>query len=389
MEGARFALDSARVVLRGRRHHGQFLRASALVPRGFVVEEATSDGSALLIAVRPVATTSACPGRGARSERVHSQYRRSLADLPVAGRRVRLIARVRRFYCDTVLCGRRIFAERFDSDVLAPWARRTSRLEHIVHHLALALGGRPAANFARRLMVLVSNDTLLRVVRRRGRQPIVPPTVIDIDDWAWRRNQRYGTLICDLERRRTIALLPDREPATAEAWLSGQPQISVIARDRGGGYAVAAAKTLPLATQVADRWHLMENASRAFVDAVQKSMRQIRAAIGAATINPDLLTAAERIQYEGYVRREEANTVIVGLAKDELSIKEIVRQTGHSRGLIRRILRGQRSDVFRVRESSLELFLPWHAEVEVAVLGDALPMIVAPYRWTRRRTWLS
>jgi len=338
---------------------GNFLRASALVPPGFAVEEAVSEGSELLIDVRPVTTTSACPGCGKPSERVHSRYSRSLADLPVAGRRVRLIARVRRFYCDTVLCGRRIFAERFDSDLLAPWARRTSRLEHIVHHLALALGGRPAASFARRLMLPVSNDTLLRVVRRRGRRPFVPPTVIGIDDWAWRRNQRYGTLVCDLERRRTIALLPDREPATAAAWLSDQPQISVIARDRGGGYAVAAAKALPLATQVADRWHLMENASRAFLDAVQKSMRQIRAAIGAATINPELLSTAERIQYEGYIRREEANVAILGMAKDGLSIKEIVRRTGHSRGLIRRILRGQRSDVFRVRESSLELFLPW------------------------------
>jgi transposase len=68
---------------------------------------------------------------------------------------------------------------------------------------------------------------------------------VGIDDWAWRRNQRYGTIICDLERRKTIALLPDREPATAEAWLCRQPQISVVARDRGGGYALAAAKALP------------------------------------------------------------------------------------------------------------------------------------------------
>lgn len=337
----------------------QVFRATALVPRGFVVEETISDGSELLIGVRSIAKTSACPGCGTPSERVHSQYRRSLADLPAAGRRVRLIARVRRFYCDAILCGRRIFAERFEHDVLTPWARRTSRLEHIVHHLALALGGRPAANFARRLMLPVSNDTLLRVLRRRGRRPVVRPNVIGIDDWAWRRNHRYGTLICDLERRRTVALLPDREPATAQAWLSDQPQISVIARDRGGGYAVAAAKALPLATQVADRWHLLENASRAFLEAVQKSMRQIRTAIGAATVDPDLLTAAERIQYEGYLRREEANAAIFGLAKDGLSIKEVVRRTGHSRGLIRRILRGQRSDVFRVRESSLELFLPW------------------------------
>jgi transposase len=72
----------------------------------------------------------------------------------------------------------------------------------------------------------------------------------------------------------------------------------LVARDRGGGYALAAAKALPHAMQVADRWHLMENANHAFLDAVRKSMQQIRGAIGAATINPDLLTAAERIQYE-------------------------------------------------------------------------------------------
>jgi transposase len=190
--------------------------------------------------------------------------------------------------------------------------------------------------------------------------------VVGIDDWAWRRNQRYGTIVCDLERRKTIALLPDREPATAQGWLSDQPQIEVVARDRGGGYALAAAKALPRATQVADRWHLMENASRAFLDAVRKSMRQIRAAIGAATINSDLLTAAERIQYEGYLRREEANAVILGLAKNQVAIKEIVRRTGHSRGVVRKVLRGQRSDVFRVRESSLELHLQWLDEQWVA-----------------------
>jgi transposase len=208
-------------------------------------------------------------------------------------------------------------------------------------------------------MVPVSKDTLLRTVRRHGSPNFVPPTVLGIDDWAWRRNRRYGTLICDLERRRTIALLPDREPATAQAWLSAQPQIALIARDRGGGYALAAAKALPTAIQVADRWHLMENASRAFFDAVRRSMRHIRAAIGAAMINPSLLTAAERIQYEGYLRREEDNAAILGLAKDGTSIKKIVRRTGHSRGLVRRILRGQRSDIFRARESSLELYLPW------------------------------
>jgi len=133
----------------------------------------------------------------------------------------------------------------------------------------------------------VSKDTLLRAVRRRSSPHPVPPTVVGIDDWAWRRNRRYGTIICDLERRRTIALLPDREPATAQDWLSGQKQIAVVARDRGGSYALAAAKALPHATQVADRWHLMENASRAFLDAVRTSMRQIRGLSGISCAGHD------------------------------------------------------------------------------------------------------
>lgn len=338
---------------------GQFFRSSALVPQGFLVDSVVSDDVTVRISIHAKSSEACCPACGRRSSRIHSRYQRRLSDLPLSGRIVQLIVMARRFHCDAVLCSRRIFAERFPKDILAPWARRTARLDHLVHHLGLALGGRPAASFARRLMVPVSNDTLLRSVRRRGSPCFLPPTVVGIDDWAWRRNQRYGTIICDLERRKTIALLPDREPATAEAWLGSQQQISIVARDRGGGYALAAAKALPKAVQVADRWHLMENASRAFLDAVRKSMHQIREAMRATTIDPDLLTAAERLQYEGYLRREEANATILNLAKEGVAIREIVRRTGQSRGVVRKVLRGQHSDVFRSRESSLDIYLPW------------------------------
>jgi transposase len=153
---------------------------------------------------------------------------------------VQLVVIARRFRCDAVLCRRQIFTERHPEGVLAPAARRTARLDKIVHHLGLALGGRPAAMFAKRLMLPVSKDTLLRVVRRRSR--------------------------------------PASEP--------------LIARDRGGGYGEAAARALPHAVQVADRWHLMENASRAFLDSVRKSMRQVRHVVGATRIDPNLRPAA-------------------------------------------------------------------------------------------------
>ena len=121
------------------------LRPSALVPRGFDVESAVCDGAETVITVRPTSDTSLCPGCGASSGRIHSRYQRRLTDLPLAGRPVRLVVVARRFRCVTVMCGRRIFTERFEEGALAPWARRTARLDLVVHHLGLALGGRPAA----------------------------------------------------------------------------------------------------------------------------------------------------------------------------------------------------------------------------------------------------
>jgi hypothetical protein len=131
-----------------------------LIPSGFIVDQASHDGAELRITVRHQARSGLCPGCGAQSGRVHSRYQR-LADLPMAGRPVRLLLLARRFRCGSVCCGRRIFTERFDPDVLAPWARRTTRLEAVVHPLAIALGGRPAARLARRLVLPVGKDTLL------------------------------------------------------------------------------------------------------------------------------------------------------------------------------------------------------------------------------------
>ena len=146
----------------------QSFRASELLPKGFRVVGALSEGDFTVLTVRAASANSSCPLCGAISDRVHSRYPRRLADLPISGRRAVLMLQARRFRCEAVLCERRIFSERFDDNVLKPWARRTARLDQIVHCLAIALGGRPAASFARRLSIPVSNDTLLRAVRRRA-----------------------------------------------------------------------------------------------------------------------------------------------------------------------------------------------------------------------------
>jgi hypothetical protein len=173
----------------------QALQRSSLVPSGFVVESAYYQGNKAIITVRASGGVGLCPSCGTVSRRVHSRYRRHVNDLPLSGRIAQLLVIARRFRCDAVLCGRQIFTERFAEGMLAPSARRTARLDSIVHHLGLALGGRPAAGFAKSLMLPVSKDTLLRVVRRSSRPPSDPLRVIGIDDWAWRRNHRYASIV--------------------------------------------------------------------------------------------------------------------------------------------------------------------------------------------------
>lgn len=143
-------------------------RSSSLVPAAFVVDHLDSDADRIGLVVRSGAAVATCPDCRAPSRRIQSRYRRRAADLPLGGRRVELLVVVRRFWCGAAACGRKIFAERSPDDVLPAFARRTSRLEQIVHHLGLALGGRPSASLAQRLSLPVSRDTLLRVIRRRA-----------------------------------------------------------------------------------------------------------------------------------------------------------------------------------------------------------------------------
>jgi transposase len=194
-----------------------------------------------------------CPNCGEPTNRLHSRYERRLLDLPSHGRVVELHLQLRRLRCGAAGCSQQTFAEPLPVEVARRSGRRTVRLDGLVGHLGVALGGRPAAGLAQRLMLPVSKDTLLRVVRRHPRAGGGDIRAPGIDAWAWRRRQRYGTILCDLERRRIADLLPDRDTTTVKVWLRTHPEIGVVARDRAGGFAGAVSEALPGAVQVADR----------------------------------------------------------------------------------------------------------------------------------------
>jgi hypothetical protein len=104
------------------------------------------------------------------------------------------------------------------------------------------------------------------------------PRVLGIDDWAWRKGHRYGTILCDLEQRRVIDLLPDREAGTVALWLEQHPGAEIVSRDRATSYAEAARRAAPRAVQVADRWHLLRNLSEALRRALEPHSTLLRQA---------------------------------------------------------------------------------------------------------------
>ena len=124
------------------------------------------------------------------------------ADLPWEGVPVRIELRVRRFFCRTDGCSQRIFTERLPNTV-GRHGRRTCRLSSALDRITLALGGSAGARLAKQLGIVADGSTLLLGLRQRTRPaPSSSPRVVGIDDWAWRKGQRYGTILCDLERAR-------------------------------------------------------------------------------------------------------------------------------------------------------------------------------------------
>jgi transposase len=191
------------------------------------------------------------------------------------GRKVQLCLLVRRFYCRNRLCERKVFTERFPRFV-EPWARMTIRLSKHLQAVALATSGRGGIKLAVRLGMQSTRQTLLRRVMELADQPEESVLYLGRDDSSFRRGQRFGTILVNLETHNIVDLLPDRQAETAAVWMKQRPEITAVSRDRGAEYARAAALGAPQAINVADRFPLQKNLLEALQLQLALCLEEIR-----------------------------------------------------------------------------------------------------------------
>jgi transposase len=146
----------------------------------------------------------------------------------------------------------------------------TDRLIKALQAVGTITNGADAAQIASSFGVPTTAKTVIRRVLQLPLPSEGSVHKVGIDEWAWKKGHRYGTILVDLEKRQVVQLFADRSVETSQAWLRKHPEIELIARDRGKLFREAATAGAPQAKQVVDRSHLQKN----FAEALEQFFRQ-------------------------------------------------------------------------------------------------------------------
>ncbi|MGK3945153.1 ISL3 family transposase [Streptomyces caeruleatus] len=303
-----------------------------------LVERVWSAGGVVRISARTRELMVVCPDCGRESERVHSRYLRTLADVAVGGRPVLIGLSVRRLFCDSPNCTRRTFAEQVKG-LTARYQRRSPLLQHLVEMAGVLLAGRGGARLLHILDAPLSRTSVLFHLMRMRLPPAATPRVLGVDDFALYADV-YGTLLVDADTRLPIDLWAGRDAEQLAAWLRMHPGVQVVCRDGSLTYRQGITAGAPDAVQVSDRFHLWQGLSKRVSDIAAAHRGCLSAAVPDA--EPASPPSAERPEAADTPARRHAKRLfeaVHAVSGSGRSLSAIARELGLNRRTVAKYAR--------------------------------------------------
>lgn len=274
---------------------------------------------------------------------------------------------MKKFFCRVASCPRKVFTERLP-ELIEPSSRLTTRLRNIVQAICAAFNANGGSRLAEQLGIHLTRMTFLHSLLLLPTPPVGNVKAVGIDDFAWKRGKRYGTVIIDLETHQVLDLLPDREAQSVKQWLVAHPEIEIVSRDRGGAYADGAAQGASQALQIADRWHVCKNLGDAVEEYIIRQKIQLPPLFPQESVPQEVFTlpssppAPTLCQSTSQAKKEHKQYLIdqvKTLHAEGSSIHTIATQLKLARNTVRRYLRLEEPAQPKLRPRKSHLLDPY------------------------------
>lgn len=226
----------------------------------------------IIIRLKSVTNECRCPSCERILTDYHGTYERTVQDLPILGKNVQLLVNTREYKCLNEHCIVTTIVESYDG-FLNTYSRMTERCADFICTLAMETSCEGSARICAKMNIKISGDTIIRLLTKRHQMQEEPVcgAVIGVDDFAFKKRHRYGTIIIDEATHKPLAILDGRDGATLKDWLRNNQHVKAVTGDRASSYATAIQEMLPDAMQIADRFHLHQN----LLEVIKKSLNTI------------------------------------------------------------------------------------------------------------------
>lgn len=324
---------------------------SFLVPHfaNFVITNYTITEDEVVLTLKSKSTCACCDRCHIETHHTRGWQKRKVTMPPLGGKRFTLILYMRKFHCKA---DGHFFAEQ-QPDWLNKYARFSIDCTRLMNQVHLQMSSVSASRILSDMGIHCCPNTCINHLKNIILAPDRTATNIGIDDFAKRKGHSYGSAIVNHDTGQVLELIDSRDSEKVAEVLSLYHHVSTITRDRGKCYINAIKKALPAATVVADKFHIMENLTKALFPQVQsRFLHERKRLLDKSEIGPKPPVLDQSWVLQGIYASldsmskdvEKTKTLakrklfLQMHVKQELSIKDIHDKTGYSSCEIKKLL---------------------------------------------------